>query len=159
MDNVQYGFKKGKGTRNGKFILRMLIERAIEMQRKVYLCFVDFQKTFDYVDHEMIIKMLKEIGIDGKDLRLITNLYWEQRAAVRVGEGRSEWIDITRGVRQGCVLSTDLLSLYGEISMEGIQEIEGIKFGGVNINNLRYADDTVLIADSEESLQLMIDTL
>ena len=159
VDNVQYGFRKGKGTRNAIFILRMLIERAIEMQRKVYLCFVDFQKAFDTVDHEMIIEMLKEIGIDGKDLRLITNLYWEQRAAVRIGMGRSEWVDITRGVRQGCVLSPDLFSLYGERAMEGIQQIEGIKFGGVNINNLRYADDTVLIADSEENLQLMIDAL
>ena len=159
VESVQYGFRKGKGTRNAMFILRMIIERAVEMQRNVYLCFVDFQKAFDTVEHEQLMALLQRIGIDGKDLRLIVNLYWDQRAAVRVDKRKSGWVEITKGVRQGCVLSPDLFSLYGQTVMEDIQDIEGIKVGGINVNNLRYADDTVLVADSEENLQMMVNTL
>ena len=125
----QYGFVEGKGTRNAIFILRMLSERAIEVQKDLYFCFIDYEKAFDRVKHENLIKMLKNINIDGKDLRIIKNLYWSQKAAVRVGDGQSDWIEIMRGVRQGCVMSPDLFALYGELIMRAIREMEGVKIG------------------------------
>ena len=71
----QYGFVKGKGTRNAIFIIRMLPERSIEMQQDVYMCFIDYEKAFERVRHTDLIEILKRISLDGKDMRLITNLY------------------------------------------------------------------------------------
>ena len=97
--------------------------------------------------------MLAEIGVDGKDIRMIVNLYWDQRAAVRVNNEKTEWVRIERGVRQGCVLSPDIFSLYSQKVMEEIEELEGVRVGGRNVNCIRYADDTVLIADNNGKLQ------
>ena len=155
----QYGFMEGKGTRNAIFILRMLSERSIEMQKDIYLCFIDYEKAFDRVKHEDLIAILKGIGVDGRDLRMVYKLYWNQKAAVRIGADQSDWMDIKRGVRQGCVLSPDLFSLYSEMIMRSIEGKEGLAIGGRNINNIRYADDTVLIADSQEKLQDILTTV
>ena len=159
VNEEQYGFRKGKGTINAIFGLRMMIERCIEMQKNVYLCFIDFEKAFDTVKHENMIEMLKEIHLDGKDVRLISNLYWDQKAAVEIENERTSWVEIKRGIRQGCVLSPDMFSLYGQRCMEELEEMEGISIGGRNVNNIRYADDTVLIADSEAKLQRLVDAL
>ena len=155
----QFGFVEGKGTSNAIFSLRILAERAIEKQKNLYTCFIDYEKAFDRVKHENLLKMLAQINIDKKDIMLIQNLYWQQKAAMKIEDEETEWQWIERGVRQGCVMSPDLFSLYGEIIMRSIYEHEGIKVGGVNINNLRFADDSVLIADSEEKLQNMLNTL
>ena len=77
ISNLQYGFVKDVGTRNAIFILRMLCERSIEMQQNLYLCFIDYTKAFDKVKHQNLIEILESLDIDGKDLRLITNLYWK----------------------------------------------------------------------------------
>ena len=76
----QYGFVKGKGTANAIFTLRMIMERAIEMQRDVYLYFIDYEKAFDTVRHEEMLKMLERIQVDDRDIRLIRNLYYQQTA-------------------------------------------------------------------------------
>ena len=90
--------------------------------------------------------------INGKDLKSIRNLHWEQTAAVRIDGATSEYKSIRRGVRQGCILSLYLFNIYSEMIMRETNDLEGIKVGGVSINNLRYADDMVLIADSQEKL-------
>ena len=147
---------EGKGTTNAIFILRTLIERALEIQKDVYLCFIDYTKAFDRVCHDEIIKELTKLRIDGKDLRIIKNMYWEQTAAMRVEGEISAFQKIKRGVRQGCVLSPDLFSLYSEIIMRNIEGQPGIRLRGHNINNLRYADDTVLISENEKDLQQLL---
>ncbi|GFN99673.1 serine/threonine-protein phosphatase 6 regulatory ankyrin repeat subunit b [Plakobranchus ocellatus] len=153
----QCGFVEGKGTTNAIYILRTLIERALEVQKDVYLCFIDYTKAFDRVRHDEIIKQLTQLKIDGKDFRIIKNMYWDQKAAMRVEGEVSKFQNIKRGVRQGCVLSPDLFSLYSEIIMRNLEGHPGIKIGGSNINNLRYADDTVLIAENEKDLQQLLD--
>ena len=153
----QCGFVEGKGTTNAIFILRMLIERCIEMQKKVYACFIDYEKAFDTVRHQDLIQMLESIGVDGKEISLLANLYWHQKATVRINGALSNPVSIERGVRQGCPLSPDLFSLYGEFIMREIDGMDGVKVGGININNIRYADDTVLVAESERELQLLVD--
>ena len=158
-DKEQFGFKSGKGTRNAIFSLRVLLERAIEKQKNVFMCFVDFQKAFDTIRHEDLMDMLKEKKIDGKDLRIIKNLYWNQTAKVKIGDNLSKEVEVQRGARQGCVLSPDMFTLYSEEVMSELKELEGIRIGGENINNLRYADDTVLIATNKKNLQLLVNKL
>lgn len=137
----------------------MVLERVTEVQKTVYMCFIDFEKAFDTVKHECLINMLQEIGVDGKDERLIANLYWSQKAAVRVGGEMTDWIQIRKEVRQGRVLSPDLFSLYGQRVIEDLEDMDGILIGGRNVNNIRYADDTVLLADTEEKLQALVNRI
>ena len=99
------------------------------------------------------MSIIDSLNIDGKDLSIVRNIYWEQTAAMRIGNDLSAFQDIKRGVRQGCVLSPDLFSIYSEIIMRALKGMPGIKVGGYNMNNIRYADDTVLIADNEKEVQ------
>ena len=98
----QCGFMKDTGTRNAIFTLRMICERSIEMQKDIYLCFIDYTKAFDKVKHVQLLDMLQDLDIDGKDIRLLRNLYWEQTAGIRIEDKISTYKQIKRGVRQGC---------------------------------------------------------
>ena len=140
-------------------MIRTITERCIEKQKNLFMCFIDLEKAFDTVKHEKLIETLRKFMVDDKDLRLITNLYWQQRAVVKVGDEASEWIDIQQGVRQGCVLSPDLFSLYTQLVMDELKDMEGVRIGGRNLNNIRYADDMVMIADSEDTLQELVSKL
>ncbi|RUS71508.1 hypothetical protein EGW08_020721 [Elysia chlorotica] len=97
------------------------------------------------------------IGIDGKDIRIIRNLYWEQTSCIRIGEEVTDETTIQRGVRQGCVMSPSLFNLYTEIIFRNINELPGMNISGQNINNIRYADDTALVAETPEQLQALLD--
>lgn len=115
---------------------------------------IDYQKAFDRVKHNKMIEVLKKIGISEKDLQIIVNLYWNQTAVLRVDGEYTEEIKISREVRQGCILSPILFNLYSEyIFRESLDEMEeGIPINGVKLNNIRYADDTIVFADSIQSL-------
>ena len=153
----QSGFRPGVGTREGIFNLRVTCERALDARKTVYACFIDYSKAFDCVSHIQLMKVMEEIGIMGRDLHFISNLYWNQSGVVRTGNGISESsFPIKRGVRQGCVLSPCLFNLYVERIFRETQDLRGLKIGGININNLRYADDTVLLAESEEDLKNLL---
>ena len=99
---------------------------------------------------------LEKIGVDGKDIRVIANLYWHQKAAIRIQNQLSPFTPIQRGVRQGCVLSPYLFNIYTEFISRECNELEGINIHGLNINNLRYADDTALITENQENLQKVV---
>ena len=157
ISELQSGFMSGKGTREGIFNMRMICERYIEVNKDVYACFIDYEKAFDRVNHENMIDCLKDIGLNGKDISLIINLYWTQQAYIQLENCMSDKIMIKRGVRQGCVLSPCLFNLYTEMIFRHIVDMKGVIVGGRNINNLRYADDTVLLAESEENLQEIMD--
>ena len=152
----QSGFRKGKGTREGIFSIRTINERYLEKQKDVYICFIDYEKAFDRVNHEMLIEKLKLVGLDGKEVRVIARLYWEQAAVVRTDKGNSKGIKIRRGTRQGCVLSPYLFNLFTELIFRVIEnENEGVSIGGRRTSNLRYADDTGIMAESERELQTL----
>ena len=105
------------------------------------------------MDHNKLWKILKEIGIPDHLTCLLRNLYAGQEATVRTGHGTTDWFQIAKGVCQGCILSPCLLNLYVVYIMQNAKLDEaqaGMKIAGRNINNLRYADDTTLIAESEE---------
>ena len=110
-------------------------------------------------NHNNLWKILKEMGIPDHLTRLLRNLYAGQRAAVRTGHGTTDWFQIGKGVRQGCILSPCLFNLYTEYIMKnaGLEETQaGIKIAGRNINNLRCADDTTFMAEREEELKSLL---
>ena len=156
ISDLQSGFVPGKGTREGIFNLRMIMERYLEKKKDVYMCFLDYKKAFDRVNHEKLISCLNSLGLDGKDVRLIASLYWNQKAVIRSPEGLSPEVRIQKGVRQGCMISPLLFNIYSEMIFRVLKDEEGIKIGGLKINNLRYADDSVILAESEEDLQRLV---
>ena len=127
-----------------------------ESSRKTSICFIDYDKAFDCVDYNKLQKILKEMGIPDHLTCLLRNLYAGQEATVRTGNGTTDWFQIGKGVHQGCILSPCLFNLYAEHIMRnaGLEEAQaGIKIAGRNINNLRYADDTTFMSESEEELR------
>ena len=152
----QAGFRQGCGTREAIFSLKIISEKYIEMGKNIYACFIDYSKAFDTVNHEKLIECLKKVDIDENDIALLSNLYWEQLTKVRIDNTLTNPVKIKRGVRQGCVLSPSLFNLYTEFIFRETENHPGLKVGGTNINNLRYADDTVLLAESEEELQELV---
>ena len=154
--DVQAGFRKGRGTKDQIANIRWIIGKARELQKNIYFCFIDYAKAFDCVDHK---KLWEEMGIPDHLTCLLRNLYAGQEATVRTGHGTTDWFQTGKGVRQGCVLSPCLFNLYAEYIMRnaGLEEAQaGIKIVGRNINNLRYADDTTLIAESEKELKSLL---
>ena len=156
LPDVQDGFKKGRRTRDQIPNIHWIIEKARESQKNIYFCFIDYAKAFDCVDHSKLWKILKEMGIPDHLICHLRNLYAGQEATVRTGHGTTDWFPIGKGVRQGCILSPCLFNLYAEYIMRnsGLEEEQAeIKIAGRNINNLRYADDTTFMAESEEELK------
>ena len=135
------------------------MEKAREFQKNIYLCFFDYAKAFDSVDHNKLWKILKEMGMPGHLTCLLRNLYAGQEATVRTGPGTTNWFQIGKKEHQGCILSPCLFNLYTEYIMRNarLEETQaGIKIARRNINNLRYADDTTLLAESEEELKSLL---
>ena len=159
LPDVQAGFRKGRGTRDQIANICWITEKAREFQKKIYFCFIDYAKAFDHVDHNKLWKILKEMGIPDHLTCLLRNLYAGQEATVRTGHGITDWFQIGKGVCQGCILSPCLFNFYAECIMRntGLEEAQGgIKTAGRNINNLRYSDDTTLMAESEEKLKSLL---
>src|SRR5574337_1217242 len=128
-------------------------------RKNIYFCFIDYAKAFDCVDHNQLWKILKEMGITDHLTCLLRDLYAGQEATVRTGHGTLDWFLIGKGVHQGCILSPCLFNFYAEYIRRnaGLEEAQaGIKIAGRNINNLRYADDTTLMAESEEELKSLL---
>ena len=159
LPDVQAGFRKGRGNRDQIANIHWIIKKAREIQKNIYFCFIDYAKAFDCVDHNILWKILKEMGIRDHLICPLRNLYAGQEATVRTVLGITDWFQIGKGVCQGCILSPCLFNLYAEYIMRnaGLEETQaGIKIAGRNINNLRYADDTTLMAESKEELKRLL---
>ena len=152
LSDVRAGFRKDRGTRGQIANIHWIIKKAREFQKNIYFCFIDYAKAFDCVDHNKPWKILKEMGIPDHLTYLLRNLYAGQEAAVRTGHGTTDWLQIGKGVYQGYILSPCLFNLYEEYIMRNA----GIKIAGRNVNNLRYADDTTLMAEREEELKSLL---
>ena len=147
-------------------MFKLVFEKAEEpeiklttSQKNMYFCFTDYAKAFDCVDHKKLWKILKEMGIPHHLTCLLRNLYAGQEATVRTGHGTTDCFQIGKGICQGCILSPCLFNLYAEYIMRnaGLEEAQaGIKIAKRNISNLRYADDTTLMAESEEELKSLL---
>ena len=130
-----------------------------ESSRKTSISATDYAKAFDCVDHNKLWKILKEMAIPNHLPCLLRNLYAGQEATVRTGHGTTDRFQIGKGVCQDCILSPCLFNFYAEYIMRkaGLEEAQaGIKIAGRSISNLRYADDTTLMAESEEELKSLL---
>ena len=154
LPDVQASFRKGRRTRDQIANIHWIIKKAREFQKNIDFCLIDYAKAFECVDHNKLWKILKEMGIPDHLTGLLRNLYAGQEAAVRTGHGTTDWFQIGKGVRQGCISSPCLFNLYAEYIMRnaGLEEAQSrIKIARRSINNLRYADDTTLMAETEEN--------
>ena len=159
LPDVQAGFRKGRGARDQIANIRWIIEKAREFQKNSYFCFIGYTKDFAFVDHNKLWKILQDMGIPDHLTCLLSNLYTGQESTVRTGHGTTDWFQIGKGVCQGCILSPCLFNLYAEYIMRnaGLEEAQAeIKIARRNINNLRYADDITLMAESKEELKILL---
>ena len=159
LPHVQAGFRKSRRTRDQIANIRWIIKKAREFQKAMYFCFIEYSKAFDCVDHKNLWKILQQMGIPDHLTCLLRNLYAGQKATVRTRHGTTDWFQIWKGVHQGCILSPCLFNLYAEYITRnhGLDEAQaGIKIAGRNINNLRYVDDTTLMAEIEELKSLLM---
>ena len=150
LPDVQAGFRKGRGTRGHIANIHWIIEKAREFQKNINFCFTDYTKAFDCVDQNKLWKILQEMVIPDHLMWRLRNLYAGQKATVRTGHGTTDCFQIRKWVRQGCILSLCLFNFYAEYIMRnaGLEETQaGIRIARRNINNLRYADDTTLMAE------------
>ena len=134
-----------------------MIEKTREFQKNIYFCFIYYAKVFVWITTNW--KILKEMGLSDHLTCLLGNLYAGQEATVRTGHGATDWFQIRKGVRQGCILSPCLFNLYADYIMRNArldEEQSGIKASGRNINNLRNVDDTTLMTESEEELKSLL---
>lgn len=161
ISNTQFGFREGLGTREALFGINVLFQRCLDVNKEVYACYIDFEKAFDKVKHDKLHQLLISKGIDSDDARIIINLYWGQMASAKVENQFTEEMEIRRGVRQGCILSPLLFNLYSEeIFTETLEEeTAGIVINGEVVNNMRYADDTVLLASNFNDIQHLLQKL
>ena len=151
LPDVETGFRKGRGTRDQIANIRWIMEKAREFQKNIYFCFI-----YATVDHNKLWKILKDMGIPDHLTCLLRKLYADQEATVRTGHGTTNCFQIGIGVCQGCILSPCLFNFYAEYIMRNawLEETQaGIKIARININNLKYADDTNLMAECEEELK------
>ena len=159
LPDVQAGFRKSRGTRDQTANIHWITEKAREFKKNIYFCFINYAKAFDCVDHNKLWKILIEMGTSDHLTCLLRNLYAGQEATVRTGHGTTNQLQIRKGVRQGCILSPCLFNLYAEYTMQnaGLGKAQaGIRIAGRNINNLRYADDTTIMAESEKELKSLL---
>src|SRR5678815_103138 len=154
--------------------MRTLCERSMEHDNDVYICFVDFEKAFDRVNWVKMFEILKDLHVDWKDRRLLQDLYMRQEAVVRIADGESNPGIIGRGVRQGCLISPLLFSIYAEVMMieafgdsENLDEEDidiadfedGIVVGGKIVRDVRFADDQGMVSSTERGLQNLMNKL
>ena len=118
LPNVQAGFRKGRGTRDQIANIRWIIEKARELQKNIYFCFIDYAKAFDCVDHNKLWKIIKKMGIPDHLTCLLRNLYGGQKATVRTGHGTTDWFKTGKGVCQGYILSPAYLTYMQSTSCE-----------------------------------------
>ena len=156
----QFGFIRGKGTRIAVGMTRIIAERTLEIDEELCVCFTDWQKAFDPVNWTKLMQVIKRIGIDWRERRLIRKLYMEQKVKERLDREETRSVQIGRGVRQGCCLSPILFNLYSEcLTKDALDGLGDFNIGGQIIQTVKYADDLVLMAKEETVLQGMTDKL
>jgi hypothetical protein len=129
--------------------------------KTIVMCFIDYNKDFDCVDHSRLWNTLGSMGLPEHLIVLIKSLYTNQEAAVRTEYSNAEWYEVRKGVRQGCILSPYLFNTYSEYVLRkvGFEDNIVIKVGGRTINNLRYPDDTTILAEDIEDMRKLLKKL
>ena len=161
----QAGFRQGRGTADMLCALQILIEKvtectSIEQSLEGYIVFIDYSKAFDNVSHPKLFDTMDKMGFSRHLIKLIQSLYKDQKAVIRWNNDRTDPFNILKGVRQGCILSPHLFSVYTEQIMRDSRTEEfGISIGGRKVSNLRYADDTALCAEKHEDICTLLNNI
>jgi hypothetical protein len=154
----QFGFRREKGTRDAIGMMRIIAERTKEVDEGLCVCFIEWQKTLDLVNWTKLMQILKRIGIDRRERKLISKLHLERNVKLRLDRRETRSVQIGRGARQGCCLSPILLSLYSEcLNKEALDGLGDFNIGGQITETVKYADELVLKFKEETVLQGMID--
>ena len=162
---TQAGFRKGSGTSDHSFKLRMIIQKCREFNKDLYMCFIDYSKAFDCVSHCQLWATLTQMGFPERERRLIRELYKGQEASIRTNCGVTEWFKIERGVRQRCILLPYLFNIYTEDIMREVGEdgrtvhFNELNIHGHKIRDLRYADDTILLSHDPSGLSHLVESV
>ena len=153
LSDCQAGYRSNRGTIDMLFVLQILIEKIRNTQDEAFITFIDYSKAFDSVIHHQLFNVLIEMGFPRHLVSLIAKLYDNQKATIRWNGDHCDFFNIDKGVRQGCILSPHLFSIYTEQLMrEADLDNDGVKISGERLSNLRYADDTALLADNFENM-------
>ena len=157
----QTGFRAGRSTTEQNFNLRILCEKYLQHQQKLYHVFIDFKKAFDRVWHAALWATMRKYNISANLLRTIEQLYDKATSAVQLNGSIGEWFRTTVGVRQGCLLSPYLFNIFLErIMCDALEEHDGkVSIGGRNITNLRFAYDIDALAEEERELEALVESL
>uniref|UniRef100_A0A8D8X5H0 Craniofacial development protein 2 n=1 Tax=Cacopsylla melanoneura TaxID=428564 RepID=A0A8D8X5H0_9HEMI len=159
LDDDQFGFRNGRGTREAILALRLITEECMRVNKPVYIAFVDLQKAFDNVNWNLMMDILKEINVTFKDRRLIYNLYKNQIAHIEINKAK-ETASIKKGVRQGCQISPYLFNIYIEKAIKECKECcTGVVLSGRRVQMLRFADDIAVLAPDEFNLKRSLETM
>ncbi|KAG1671311.1 LINE-1 retrotransposable element ORF2 protein [Nymphon striatum] len=157
LDTMQYGFRPKVGTIESIISLKTILANRIDTKKNTYLCFIDFVKAFDRVEHDKLIKVLKEREVCAMDRKIIADIYRRQKAFMLEDKEKKYPISIKRGVRQGCILSPVLFNTYADEMMKKADMNGGVTvYENKTINKIAYADDTVLIAENARVLEQML---
>ena len=154
---LQYGFMPNRGTVEAVTALKTICSNKIDLGQALFVAFVDFEQAFNRVHHRKLLEILENKGIGSKCLRIIRNLYVTQIAHTR--QDPSTIISITRGVRQGSILSPTLYNIYSEEAFKNFGKNKGTKIGGQTINRIMHVDDTAILSDSKQELEELIKEL
>ena len=158
LPDVQAGFRKDRGIRDQIANIHWIMEKAREFQKNICFCFIDYAEAFDCGSQQTVENSEKGGNTRPPDLPLEKSVC-RSGSNIRTGHGTTDWFQIGKGVHLGCILSPCLFNLYAEYIMRNAELEEahaGIKIAGRNINNLRYADDTTLMVESEEELKSLL---
>ena len=157
----QAGFRAGRSTTEQIFNLRILYEKYLQHQQNLYHVFIDFKKAFDRVWHAALWATMRKYNISANLVRTIEQLYDKATSAVQMNGSIGEWFRTTVGVRQGCLLSPTLFNIFLErIMSDALEEHDGkVSIGGRNITNLRFADDIDALAEEEQELEALVESL
>ena len=164
ISEVQSGFRRGRGCTDQTFVVRQICEKYVRKGKDVYFAFLDLEKAYDRVDRDAMWNVLRLYGVGGKLLQAVKSLYAGSKACVRVANKLSEWFQVKVGLRQGCVMSPWLFNLYidgvvrevnARVLGRGLKLMDGSD-NAWQLNQLLFADDTVVVADSEEKLRQLV---
>lgn len=160
LQDDQFGLRYGRGTREAILSLRILIEENMRVDKPLYIAFVDLQKAFDNINWNLMFDILKKIGIEFKDRRMIHSLYKNQVAGIKIDNSERKEAKIRKGVRQRCNLSPYLFNIYIEQAIKECKECcTGILLSGRRIQMLRFADDIAIVAPDEWNLRRSLECM
>lgn len=153
----QQGFRTNRSTIDAIFILRQLIEKAIEFNKPMFTCFVDLEKAFDRVRLNDVITLLKQNNVDKRHISVIRELNSNNKTRIKTSQGLTQGVEVAIGIRQGDSLSPCQFNIIMDQIIRGVNEVKaGYKMGNRSLRILCYADDAVLVAENEDDLQRLL---